>query len=90
MNGETSNKNLSSLYVLVSDRFKIKMTVPFGRLLVHWRSLVIVLVPLALSPLIAIGTKVGILNVTWTLVSVNHGMSKRVVSRTNGCSVYSF
>lgn len=33
------------------------MTVPFRRLLVHWRSLVIVLVPLALSPLIAVGSK---------------------------------
>ncbi|PNF25633.1 Protein I'm not dead yet [Cryptotermes secundus] len=33
------------------------MTVPFRRLLVHWRSLVIVLVPLALSPLIVLGSK---------------------------------
>lgn len=47
----------------MSDGFWIKMTVPFDRLLVHWRSLVIVLVPLALSPLIALGNKVGIQNV---------------------------
>jgi hypothetical protein len=38
----------------------MKMTLPFVRLMVHWRSLVIVLVPLALSPLIALGSKVGI------------------------------
>ncbi|XP_069683308.1 protein I'm not dead yet-like [Periplaneta americana] len=33
------------------------MTVPFRRLLVHWRSLVVVLVPLALSPLVVSGSK---------------------------------
>jgi hypothetical protein len=63
------------------------MTVPFRRLLVHWRSLVIVLVPLVLSPLIALGSKVGILNVTWTLLSVSVvKTSKDVVNVTNECS----
>lgn len=39
------------------DGVSVEMTVPFRRFLVHWRSLVIILVPLILSPLIAIGSK---------------------------------
>jgi len=50
------------------DGVSVEMTVPFRRFLVHWRSLVIVLVPLVLSPLIAVGSKVCILKVTRQLL----------------------
>jgi len=64
----------------------MKMTVPFLRLLVHWRSLVIVLVPLALSPLIAIGSKVGILNVACFIIFISRKNLKDIDDR--GCRTF--
>lgn len=65
------------------DRVSVEMTVPFRRLLVHWRSLVIVLVPLVLSPLVVIGSKVCILNVTRISLFLAAVKSRRMFTVNN-------
>lgn len=62
------------------DEVQIKMTVPFRRFLVHWRSLVIVLVPLVLSPLIVIGSKVCMIHVKLIILFLSSVTNRRILT----------